>query len=77
MNYACLCMYALLTHIEDYSKESVIKECTQSKLEQLVCNNHRQNNYLKGLKSLKHLETEETLIKDFDLYSLIIKKSSI
>lgn len=41
MNYACLCMYALLTHTEDYSEESVIKECTQSKLEQFICNNHR------------------------------------
>lgn len=67
MNYACLYMYALLTHIEDYSKESVIKECTRSKLEQFICNNHRQNDYLKGLKSLKHLDTEETLIKDLYL----------
>lgn len=39
MNYACLCMYALFTHIEDHSKESIIKEYTQ--LEQFIWNNHR------------------------------------
>lgn len=41
-------MHVLYTHIEDYSKESVIKKCTQFKFEQFNWNNHRQNNYLKG-----------------------------